>query len=103
MSLTGCLVLAAVVFATGLYGLVTRRNMVALLLAIELLLTAGIINTVAFARWPRPGADAVVGTAFPLFIIALTACEIAIGLALVVALHRERRQIDVEQLRDLHD
>ncbi|MDA3961810.1 MAG: NADH-quinone oxidoreductase subunit NuoK [Planctomycetota bacterium] len=102
MTLQACLILGAIVFGAGVFGLVTRRNPIALFLSIELMLTGALINLVAFGRFMPAEGDAQAGTILPLFIIAITACEMAVGLALVVALHRQRGQIDLSELRDLH-
>lgn len=102
MSLTGCLLLSAGLFAIGCFGLLTRRNMIAMLLSTELLLNAVIINFIAFARFAPAEHDAAAGVVFPLFVIALTSCEMAIALALAISLHRRRRSLDVQKLGDLH-
>jgi len=88
------LLLAAVVFAIGLFGVLTRRNAVGILLGIELMLNAVNINLVAFARFR---AD-VGGLVFTMFTIAITVAEIAVGLALVIAIFRIRRTIEADHL-----
>lgn len=102
MNLAACLLCAAIVFAAGVFGLATRRNPIALFLAIELMVTAALINLVAFARFAGADGDAQAGTALILFAIAVSACEVAVGLALVVAVHRQRGVTDLHGLRDLH-
>ena len=93
-----CLLLAALLFAIGVFGLLTRRNAIGVLLSIELMANAVNINLVAFSR-VHGGAT---GQVFALFAIALTVAEVAIGLALVILMARQRKTIDVDQARDLH-
>jgi NADH-quinone oxidoreductase subunit K len=88
------LVLAALVFAIGLFGVLTRRNAVGILLGIELMLNAVNINLVAFARFR---AD-VAGLVFTMFTIAITVAEVAVGLAIVIAIFRVRRTIEADHL-----
>ena len=87
MGLQAYLLLAAVVFSIGLFGVLTRRNTVGILLSIELMLNAVNINLVAFSRF---NAD-VAGMVLTVFAICLTVAEISIGLALVILLFRARR------------
>lgn len=88
------LVLAAAVFATGLFGVVTRRNAVGILLGVELMLNAVNINFVAFARYHAE----VTGLVFALFTIAITVAEVAVGLAIVIAIFRVRQTVDADHL-----
>jgi NADH-quinone oxidoreductase subunit K len=88
------LALAALVFAIGLFGVVTRRNAVGILLGIELMLNAVNINLVAFARFR---AD-VAGLVFTMFTIAITVAEVAVGLAIVIVIFRVRRTIEADHL-----
>ncbi|HEY5725585.1 MAG TPA: NADH-quinone oxidoreductase subunit NuoK [Methylomirabilota bacterium] len=94
ISLQGYLVLAAVLFAVGLFGVVTRRNTIGILLGIELMLNAVNINLVAFARF---NGD-VVGMVFTLFTISITVAEVALGLALVILIFRVRRTAIADHL-----
>jgi NADH-quinone oxidoreductase subunit K len=87
MTLFDYLVLAAVVFAIGLFGVITRRNTVGILLGVELMLNAVNINFVAFSRFH----GSALGMTFSLFAIAITVAEVAVGLALVILLFRIRR------------
>ena len=88
------LTLAALVFAVGLFGVLTRRNAVGILLGIELMLNAVNINLVAFARFHGD----VAGLVFSLFMIAITVAEVGVGLAIVIAVFRARRTIDADHL-----
>ena len=94
MPLSAYLVLAALVFAIGLFGVLTRRNAVGILLGIELMLNAVNINLVAFARY---GAG-VAGWVLTLFTIAITVAEIAVGLAIVIVIFRVRRTVEADHL-----
>ena len=94
MPLSAYLVLAALVFAIGLFGVLTRRNAVGILLGIELMLNAVNINLVAFSRFR---AD-LAGLIFTLFTIAITVAEVAIGLGIVIVIFRVRRTIEADHL-----
>jgi NADH-quinone oxidoreductase subunit K len=88
------LVVAALLFAIGLFGVLTRRNAVGILLGIELMLNAVNINLVAFGRWHGD----VTGLLFAVFLIAITVAEVAVGLAIVIVIFRVRRTIDADRL-----
>ena len=88
------LALAAVVFCIGLFGVMTRRNTIGILLGIELMLNAVNINLVAFARF---GGD-VTGMVFTVFAICITVAEAALGLAIVILLFRIRRTVMADHL-----
>ena len=96
VTLTHYLVLSALLFALGLYAVVTRRNGVAILMGIELLLNAANVNLVAFNRFSAPGA--LQGQIFALIVITLAACEAAVGLALVLAAYRSLETIFVDEI-----
>ena len=88
------LLVAAAVFAIGLFGVLTRRNAVGILLGIELMLNAVNINLVAFA-WHAGNAA---GWVFALFTIAITVAEVAVGLAIVIVIFRVRRTVEADHL-----
>jgi len=94
MGLHAYLVLAALVFAIGLFGVLTRRNAIGILLGIELMLNAVNINLVAFARFH---AD-LVGVIFTLFTISITVAEVGLGLAIVIAIFRVRKTVEADHL-----
>ena len=94
MGLQPYLILAACLFTVGLFGVLTRRNAVGILLGIELMLNAVNINLVAFARY---GAG-VAGWILALFTIAITVAELAVGLALVILIFRVRRTVEADHL-----
>ena len=89
--------LAAALFALGVYGVLTRRNMVGILLSVELMANAANINLVAFARF----GGHLLGQAFALFGIALAVAEVGVGLAIVILLYRARGGIEPDAARDL--
>ena len=94
MLLNQFLLLAAVLFALGVYGVIARRNGVMVLMAIELILNSVNINLVAFSVM----SDTVSGQVFALFIIAVAAAEVCVGLAIVLAIFRNRRSVELDEL-----
>jgi NADH:ubiquinone oxidoreductase subunit K len=96
VGLSHYLVVSALLFGLGLYGVLTRRNAVAILMGIELMLNATNVNLVAFNRFVAPGAMA--GHLFALVIITLAACGAAVGLALVMAAYRSLETIHVDEI-----
>ncbi|MEU8571289.1 NADH-quinone oxidoreductase subunit NuoK [Streptomyces pathocidini] len=92
-------VLAVLLFCTGLYGVLARRNAILVLMSVELMLNAVNLNLVAFDVWLRDTLHA--GQALTLFTIAIAAAEIGIGLAIVLLVHRNRGSSDIDRLRDL--
>lgn len=97
--MTSWLLLSTALFAIGLYGLLARRNAIAVLISIELMVNAASLNLVVFARHGGLAG----GQALAAFLIALTVAEIVIGLAIVVTFARARRDrtIDVDTAREL--
>lgn len=90
------LVLAALLFSIGIYGVLVRRNAVLVLLSVELMLAAVNINLVAFGSYIQ---DALIaGQVFALFVIAVAAAEVGIGLAIVVLIFRNRASANVDEL-----
>ncbi len=94
IGLSSYLVLAALLFSIGLFGVLTRRNAIGILLGIELMLNAVNINLVAFARY---NGD-LTGLIFTLFTISITVAEVAVGLAIVIAIFRVRRTVEADRL-----
>jgi NAD(P)H-quinone oxidoreductase subunit 4L len=88
------LIFAALLFSTGVYGVLARRNAVMVLMAIELMLNAVNVNLVAFSAQLQD----VTGQIFALFVIALAAAEVGIGLAIVILLFRNRASINVDEV-----
>jgi len=94
MGLSGYLILAAALFSIGLFGVITRRNTIGILLGIELMLNAVNINLVAFARFNGDPA----GMIFTVFTICITVAEVALGLALVILIFRVRGTVMADHL-----
>lgn len=89
------LLLALMLFSLGLYGALTKRNAVAVLFSIELMLNAVNINLVAFAKYGvNPN---ITGQVFSLFSITVAAAEVAVGLAILIALYRNRATVNVDE------
>ncbi|MDX2098237.1 MAG: NADH-quinone oxidoreductase subunit NuoK [Leptolyngbyaceae cyanobacterium bins.59] len=95
MQLQYFLFLAAALFCIGIYGLVTSRNAVRVLMSIELLLNAVNINLMAFSSYLDP--QDVRGQVFTIFVITIAAAEAAVGLAIVLSIYRNRDTVDMEQ------
>lgn len=89
--------LASLLFCIGLYGVLTRRNAVAVLMSLELMFNAVNINLVAFSHF-RPE---ITGIVFSLFIIAVAACEATVGVALVLSVYRNQKDIDLDKATSL--
>ena len=90
------LILAAALFCVGLFGVLSRRNAVAILMGIELMLNAVNINLLAFWRYGNP--TDITGQAFAVMVFAVAAAEVAVGLALVISLYRRRRTVVAEEI-----
>jgi len=90
------LLVAAALFCIGLYGVFARRNAVAILMSVELMLNAVNINLVAFWRYMTP--DRSVGMAWAVFVLTVAAAEAAVGLALVISVYRSRDSVVADDL-----
>ncbi len=91
------LVLAGFLFSCGLYAALARRNAVAVLMGIELMLNAVNINLLAFWRY-GPYPERLEGQIFALFVIAIAAAEAAVGLALIISIYRNRKTVNLDEL-----
>jgi NADH-quinone oxidoreductase subunit K len=100
VSLTWYLMLAAFVFSCGLYAALARRNAIAVLIGIELMLNAVNINLVAFWRYGE-NIDQLAGQVFSIFVIAIAAAEAAVGLALIISVYRNRNTVNLDELDTL--
>ncbi|MGK9370126.1 NADH-quinone oxidoreductase subunit NuoK [Melioribacter sp. Ez-97] len=100
VGLTHFLVVSAILFTLGLYGIVTRKNAVMVLMGIELILNAANINFVAFARYGNFGLG---GQAIALFIIILAAAEAAIALAIVLNIYKTFSNVNVDEIDKLKE
>ena len=90
------LILAAGLFSSGLFGVLARRNAVAILLGVELMLNAVNINLVAF--WRYGDISTMAGQVFAIIVFAVAAAEVAVGLALVISVYRRRNTVVAEEL-----
>ena len=97
MDVSWYIVLSALIFCIGLAGVLTRRNPLVVLLSLELLLNAGNLSLIAFSRmWGNAE-----GQIFALIVMVVAACEVVIGLGLIVAMYRNRLPIDVDEMSEL--
>lgn len=97
--LTHILFVSTALFFIGMYGLFTRRNMVTMLMSIELLMNSVNINFVAFNKYLYP--EKLDGVFFSIFIITIAAAEAAVAIAIIINLHRSHRSIDVEDASEM--
>lgn len=103
VGLTHYLIFAALLFSIGLFAVMTRRHAIAVLLGIELMLNAANINLAAFSRYLAPANTplAAGGQVFALIVMTLAACEVAVGLAIIIALYRNRRIVNPDEAADM--
>jgi NAD(P)H-quinone oxidoreductase subunit 4L len=94
MQLNEFLFLAAFLFCTGVYGVLAKKNAVLVLMSIELILNAVNINLIAFGAFD----DTITGQVFALFVIAVAAAEVGVGLAIVLLIYRNRHSIDLDNV-----
>ena len=97
MDVVWFVVLSGLIFAIGAAGVITRRSPVVILLCLELMLNAGNLALLSFARMHGNGD----GQIFALIVMVVAACEVVIGLGLIVAIYRRRIAIDVDKLSEL--
>ena len=97
MAIEWYLIVSALIFSIGAGGVMTRRNPLVVLLCLELMLNAANLALIAFARMHGNGD----GQIFAIVVMVVAACEVCIGLGLIVAMYRRRLPIDVDQLREL--
>ena len=90
------LTFAAALFALGLYAVLARKNAVAILMGVEIMLNAVIVNLVAFWRYGNPSD--IAGQAFAVIVFAAAAAEAAVGLALIISIYRRRETVMAEQI-----
>lgn len=90
------LILAAALFSIGFFGVLARRNAVAVLMGVELMLNAVNINILAFWRYVRP--DDPTGQIFAIFVLTVAAAEAAVGLALIISIYRTRKTVNVDEI-----
>lgn len=95
MQLEYFLLLAAALFCIGVYGLVSSRNVIRVLMSIELMLNAVNLNLMAFSNYLDPAQ--IKGQVFSVFVITIAAAEAAVGLAIVLSIYRNRDTVDMER------
>jgi NADH:ubiquinone oxidoreductase subunit K len=91
------LLLSAILFSTGVYGVLAKRNAVIVLMSIELILNAVNINLVAFGAHN----GTIAGSVFALFVIAVAAAEVGVGLAIVLLIYRNRKSVDLDEVAQM--
>lgn len=90
------LIFAAALFSIGLFGVLARKNAIAILMGIELMLNAVNVNLVAFWRYRTP--ELIIGQAFAVIVFAVAAAEVAVGLALFISIYRQRRTVAADEI-----
>ncbi|MGB7529883.1 NADH-quinone oxidoreductase subunit NuoK [Sphingobacterium cellulitidis] len=100
ITLTHFLVVSACLFCIGLYAIVAKRNAIMILVGIEFIINAAILNLVAFSRYDKINYN---GQVFALFAIVLAAASVAVGLAIILNLYRKYKSINPDNITDLRD
>lgn len=100
ITLTHFLVVSACIFSIGLYAVLAKRNAILILVGIELMINAAILNFVAFGRYDKINYG---GQVFALFAIVLAAASVAVGLAIILAVYRQHKTINPDNITDLRD
>jgi NADH:ubiquinone oxidoreductase subunit K len=95
------LILAAALFGVGLFGVITRRNAIGILLGLELMLNAANINLLAL--WRSGLSTTLDGAVFSVIVFGVAAAEVAVGLAIIISVYRSRRTIVVSEINDLKE
>jgi NADH:ubiquinone oxidoreductase subunit K len=90
------LTFAAILFCVGLYGVLVRKNAIAILMSIELMLNSVIINLISFWRYRAP--EGISGQAFAIVVFAVAAAEVSVGLALIISIYRRRKSVVAEDM-----
>ena len=93
------LIISAVLFGIGLYGVLTKRHLIHVLLSVELILNAVLINLVAFSSFTTP--DKITGQMFAVFVIVVAACEVGVGLAIILSVYRKKKTVDINNVNIL--
>jgi NADH:ubiquinone oxidoreductase subunit K len=96
VGLTHYVILSSILFCVGIFGVLTRRNAIAILMSIELMFNAVNINFVAFSRFVTPGE--FIGQIFAIFVITIAAAEATVGLAIVLLIYRNFKGINVDNI-----
>jgi NADH:ubiquinone oxidoreductase subunit K len=98
MAIEWYIVVSAFIFCIGLVGVLTRRNPLVILLCLELMLNAANLALIGFARMHGDGG----GQVFAVIVMVVAACEVTVGLGVIVAMYRRRLPIDADRMRELH-
>ena len=98
MAIGWYLAVSAIIFTIGAAGVLTRRNPLVSLLCLELMLNAATLALIAFSRMHGNGD----GQIFAVIVMVVAACEVTVGLGMIVAIHRRSLPVDVDELRELH-
>ena len=93
------LIFAAILFCVGLYGVLVRKNAIAILMGIELMLNSVNVNLIAFWRYRSP--EEIAGQAFAIIVFAVAAAEVAVGLALIISIYRRRSSVVADDMNML--
>jgi len=93
------LVLSAVLFCIGLFGVLTQRNVIKIIMCIEIMLNAVNISLIAFSRYVTPAI--LTGQLFAIFVMVVAAAEVAVGIAIIFAAYRNRESVDIENFNIL--
>lgn len=101
MTVSAYLTLALILFSIGLFGALTKRNIILVLISIELMLNAVNVNLVAFSKYGI--MPSVTGQVFAVFGMAIAAAEVAIGIAILIALYRNRATVNIDRMNSLKD
>lgn len=93
------LILSAVLFCIGLFGVLTQRNVIKIIMCIEIMLNAVNISLIAFSRYVTPAI--LTGQLFAIFVMVVAAAEVAVGIAIIFAAYRNRESVDIENFNIL--
>lgn len=96
------LFVSVLLFVIGFFGVLLRKNTLIVFMCLELMLSASILALIAFSRFhSTPGSPLMEGNLFALFIIAIAACEVAVGLAIIVTLWRRNQTVELDEIKEL--
>ncbi|MCK5567874.1 MAG: NADH-quinone oxidoreductase subunit NuoK [Actinomycetia bacterium] len=93
------LVISGVLFCIGIYGVLSRRHLVQILMSVELILNAVLINLIAFSSFSNPGE--ITGQIFAVFVIVVAAAEVGVGLAIILSVYRKKKSVDIDNINIL--
>lgn len=94
VGLTHYLILSAVLFAIGLFGVITQRNVIKVIMCLEIMLNAVNISLIAFSLYVSP--TYLTGQIFAIFVMVVAAAEVAVGIAIIISIYRNRESVDME-------